>query len=101
MHRIISDGATDYVLMVDDTPGVGGRARTAQALRFPDEAEALAFLQRVADDYPERAALRELYAATRAREDLYQLPDAQLFARLAELIVGGEVEVVTQPPLLR
>jgi hypothetical protein len=92
VRRIISDGTDEYVLLVDAAHEHGDRARD-DGLRFADEAEAVHFLQRVADDYSEKAELRKAYAAWSVREDLYRLTDEQLLAELAHLIVAGHIGI--------
>lgn len=98
MQRIIADGTEQYALLVDRADGQAGGDRAGQipaheTVSFGDEAECLMFLKRVADDYSERAALREIYAGWSSREDLYRISDEQLQRRLAQLIVAGHIEL--------
>ncbi len=97
---MVSQGVDLYEIVVDDEGEDFGdlapphlRGFRARRLSFPDPVDARLFLERVADDYSELLALREVFAHYTGHDDIWRVHDAELTARLAELIVAGRLTV--------
>ena len=95
MRRVVTDGVELYEILVDHE-GEGLRdvvARTSSPMHFVDPAMATVFLERVADDYTEKLALRQVMERLSGRDDMYQMRDDEVIRALAERLVGGALVV--------
>lgn len=95
MRRVVTDGVDLYEILVDHD-GEGERdvvARTRLPMHFVDRAAATVFLERVADDYTEKLALRQVMERLSRRDDMYQMHNDELMRALAERLVGGALVI--------
>jgi hypothetical protein len=101
VRRLVSDGVDMFEFLVEDegehvgaaraTPGMPGMK--PDPMRFVDPAAARLFLRRVADDYTEKLAMRQVVARLCGREDMYEMSEEELTHWLAERLVSGAIRI--------
>ena len=74
-----------------------GAIATCDEVTFSDERTAWLFLKRVADDYTELLALREILSAHDDRDDMHRYSDDDVLSLIAGCLVRGSLKLKLQP----